>query len=220
MKVLLNENNYFTGNYVKVGNISGGIEVYSLPDDYDDDKKMFCKPENYVEEKLNKIPIYGIVKEYSNMHKLPIEYIKNSQISEEMTEEEIEKLGGRYVPVCYTESGEKIEISKEDIILVAVNPSTNEVVENVNINNNMMVPIIRYDEKIEYINKTKWIFDKEAYNAYLEDLETNPPVQELTDREKIAALEKENKELKENIEVQKEINNNQDLMLLELLEQI
>lgn len=45
MKVLLKDN-YFTGNYAKIGDIDGGIEVKELPPEEDSKKMLAYKLEN------------------------------------------------------------------------------------------------------------------------------------------------------------------------------
>lgn len=45
MKVLLKDN-YFTGNYAKIGDIEGGIEVKELPPEEDSKKMLAYKLEN------------------------------------------------------------------------------------------------------------------------------------------------------------------------------
>ena len=212
MKVLLNDKGYFTGSYTKIGNITNGVEVYSLPNEYDVNKQVFCKPKNYIEEIVNKIPVYGYAKEIHIETGLDVLY--RTEIINEETQEYTN------IPYIVNEAGDSIDITKEDVKLVAVNPVTNKIVEDVEVKSIMDIPIIDYSEVIEHKNVTKWTFDEEAYNAYMAELEANPVIPELTDKEKIAVLEKENKELKESIELQKEINDNQDLMLLELLEKI
>ena len=46
MKVLLDNNNYFTGNYAKIGDIDGGVKVSELPPMEDSKKMLAYKLEN------------------------------------------------------------------------------------------------------------------------------------------------------------------------------
>lgn len=59
MRVLLDENNYYTGNYVTIGDIEGAKEVNKLPEYEDVEKQMSCKYENgewiYDENKYQEI---------------------------------------------------------------------------------------------------------------------------------------------------------------------
>ena len=46
MKIQLDENNYFTGNYAMVGDIENSIEIECLPEDLTENKSKAWKYEN------------------------------------------------------------------------------------------------------------------------------------------------------------------------------
>ena len=60
--VLLDQDNYFTGNYAKVGNIEGGISIESIPPEINSKLQKYWKYDYHDVTKIVKMPTIQIVK--------------------------------------------------------------------------------------------------------------------------------------------------------------